>query len=72
MLNPLEVSAAERWLTEWHTLADEEQIHIVPVGDLVEHERTRDCACGPYREHLEGRDWLYMHASLDGRELLEE
>lgn len=32
MSNPLEVSAAERWLTEWRTLADEER------GENVHHK----------------------------------
>lgn len=68
MSSPLEVSEAERWLTEWHTLADEERIVITPVDDLVEHDAVGDCACGPYVEHLGGRDWLYSHYSLDGRE----
>jgi hypothetical protein len=49
-------------------------VHVVPVGDLVYHE-SEDCWCGP---HVEGvfRDdgsngWLYVHHSIDGRELSE-
>lgn len=60
------------WLTEWRTLADEERVVITPVDDLVEHDPDGDCVCGPYVEHLGGRDWLYMHRSLDDRECLEE
>lgn len=59
------------WLTEWRTLETEERVVVTPVGDLIDHDVEGDCVCGPYIEHLGGRDWLYSHASLDGRELLE-
>lgn len=44
--------------------------HVVPLNDLVGHELTGDCVCGPVVEHV-GHGWLYVHASLDGRELTE-
>lgn len=56
------------WLSEWRELDGEEQLHITPEGDLVEHEQGESCVCGPYAEHLGGKDWLYAHWALDGRE----
>lgn len=49
--------------------------HVVPVGDLVEHELSDGCVCGPRAERVtrvDGSDgWLVVHHSLDGRELAE-
>lgn len=56
-------------------LANTAEIHRMPVGDLVLHESTADCACRPDVEHVpngNGPDgWLYTHHSLDGREAHE-
>jgi hypothetical protein len=47
-------------------------VHTVPVNDLIEHETSPDCLCGPECEPVERDDgsfgWLYVHHSLDGRE----
>lgn len=47
--------------------------HVTPVDDLIEHDARSDCACGPTPERVERADgsdgWLYIHHSLDGREL---
>ncbi len=44
-------------------------------GDLVQHEMTEDCVCGPTPEPVKREDgsmgWLYVHHSLDGREMSE-
>lgn len=57
------------WLSVWLLEVDgEDQLHIVPENDLVGHEYSGDCACGPQVEHLGGIDWLYVHHALDGRE----
>jgi hypothetical protein len=50
--------------------------HVVPAGDLIEHDTTGDgCVCGPRAEPVErddGSTWrLLVHHSLDGRELRE-
>jgi hypothetical protein len=46
--------------------------HVCPVGDLVDHEMTDDCVCGPRSEQVPREDgsfgWLVVHHSLDGRE----
>lgn len=50
-------------------------LHVVPVGDLVDHVLTGDCPCGPSDKPVERDDgsvgWLAVHHSLDGRELHE-
>lgn len=49
--------------------------HIMPTHDLIEHEMTEDCICGPDLEFVDnkilGERYLYCHHSLDGRELFE-
>lgn len=51
-------------------------LHIVPVGDQIEHDLCEDCLCGPRLDvwpDLETGQYgfVYVHASLDGRELSE-
>lgn len=47
-------------------------LHVVPIGDLVEHTSDDDCSCGPTSNPIKGDDgtisWLMIHHSLDGRE----
>lgn len=50
--------------------------HVYPAGDLVAHETNgEDCVCIPRVEAVAtdsgGTNWLYVHHSLDGRELRE-
>lgn len=47
-------------------------VHIVPEGDLKEHQETRSCWCDP-RLIQEGKEdnVIVVHASMDGRELIE-
>ena len=51
-------------------------VHVHPVGDLIEHALSDDCLCGPRTEPVQRDDgsmgWLYVHHSLDGRELSEQ
>ena len=51
-------------------------VHVLPIGDLIEHEEIGDgCVCGPQMEPVARADgsygWLTVHHSLDGRELSE-
>jgi len=46
-------------------------LHVVPLGDLREHETERTCWCRP-RLEIEGAYWILVHNSLDGREAFEE
>lgn len=47
-------------------------LHVIPVGDLIEHETTDTCPCGPTDQPVRRDDgsvrWLVIHHSLDGRE----
>lgn len=45
------------------------EAHIVPHNDLIEHTEDEDCVCGPKITELDDGSRLYMHASLDGREV---
>jgi hypothetical protein len=51
-------------------------VHAYPLDDIVEHELTPECSCGPTVEAVfdEGvlLGWLYTHHSLDGREFGED
>jgi hypothetical protein len=41
--------------------------HVVPLGDLREHEASPECWCGPHEES----DGVWVHNSLDRREAFE-
>ncbi|MFF7308166.1 hypothetical protein [Streptomyces sp. NPDC008137] len=51
-------------------------LHVVPLGDAVEHTADDDCVCGPTAKPITRDDgsigWLMIHHSLDGRELTED
>ncbi|MFD3426086.1 hypothetical protein [Nocardia fluminea] len=56
--------------------AGDEDLHITPCGDQVEHALTDDCVCGPAKEMCTDAagattGWLTVHHSLDGRESIE-
>lgn len=50
-------------------------LHVLPVGDLIDHTTSDDCPCGPRAEAVHRGDgsygWLIVHHSLDGREEFE-
>lgn len=50
-------------------------LHVMPIGDLVEHASEDDCSCGPTAKPVEAGDgtisWLMIHHSLDGREIID-
>jgi hypothetical protein len=52
-----------------------DELHVHPLGDLIEHELTEDCPCGPQARPVTRDDgsvgWLQVHNSLDGREKRE-
>lgn len=41
--------------------------NVVPIGDLKDHNESNQCWCNPDCE-----DGIYVHHSLDNRELTEE
>ena len=48
--------------------------HVYPTADLIEHETSDDCPCGPRQEAVTRPDgsvgFIAVHHSLDGRECL--
>lgn len=55
------------------TSDDGNQIHVIPLNDMVEHGETVDCVCGPDLEAIgEPAVLLVRHHSLDGREHHED
>lgn len=51
------------------------EMHVIPRGDLVEHESSDACVCGPTVQPVDREDgstgYVYTHHSLDGREARE-
>jgi hypothetical protein len=43
------------------------ELDVTPVGDLIEHDLSDDCVCGPDVNFVEGGT-VVVHHSLDGRE----
>lgn len=52
-----------------------DQVHVVPLADVVSHDDSEDCACGPTSEPVKREDgsvgWVVIHHSLDDRERVE-
>lgn len=52
------------------------ELHVVPIDDLIEHDTINDCTCGPAIQPVKREDgstgWLTVHHSLDGREQHEQ
>jgi hypothetical protein len=46
-------------------------MHIVPYDDLMEHEQSANCICGPTVQYLDDGLKTITHVSLDGREVEE-
>lgn len=44
------------------------RVHTIPLDDLIDHEVSDDCVCGPDVEFVSG-GLIIVHHSLDGREL---
>lgn len=48
----------------------DENLHVLPIGDLREHDEHVSCWCRPkIEEHVDGL--LVVHNALDGRERSE-
>jgi hypothetical protein len=48
----------------------DQDIHVMPVGDLREHICSPDCPCKPTAEVI-GAVLKYSHNAWDGREYVE-
>lgn len=64
-----------RVLREWWVAYDGSgHVDVLPIDDLVAHEESDDCVCGPKQALLDGAPWdvwMRTHRPLDGRELTE-
>lgn len=58
----------------WLSVEDGFDFHVLPINDAVYHE-TSNCVCLPEVEFFPHEDapdsYLFIHSSLDGRELKE-
>lgn len=61
MTAPAEIDRGWTQIWNWNDFCD--MLHLVP-DDAVQHELDWDCHCGPYREQLEGADFLIAHHPL--------
>jgi hypothetical protein len=63
---------AGQWLARQ---TDDFTAHSVPLDDVIVHEFTEDCPCGPTPAPTPRNDgaqgWVVSHHSLDGREQYE-
>lgn len=64
--------APGRWRT---TAYDDGTAEVVPIADVIGHDASDDCACGPRQDAVKRDDgsmgWVVVHHSLDGREFQE-
>jgi hypothetical protein len=48
------------------------EAHVVPVDDVLDHEISDNCICGPESTPVKQEDgsmgWVMTHHALDGRE----
>lgn len=66
-------------MSGWETVTWDrgDHVHVLPLADVVAHAETPDgeCICCPQVEPVSRPDgsigWMYVHHSLDGRELVE-
>ena len=42
--------------------------HVVPLGDLMEHELCTSCPCGPREEEQSNASVIVVHHAFDQRE----
>lgn len=56
-----------QWDEVWIEQDHGNEMHLVPVDDLIGHELDSECICGPYWEDLGKGDFLVAHHPLDKR-----
>lgn len=61
-----------RWRTDAYP---DGTVEVLPVADVVGHEASDDCPCGPRQDPVKRDDgsmgWVTVHHSLDAREFQE-
>lgn len=53
----------------WEVIKGDVETHVLPIGDLMTHTYTVDCACRPRRDETVAV--VIIHNSRDGRERYE-
>jgi len=48
-----------------------DELHVLPIGDLRTHWRSKRCWCRPFIEDAETGKPIVVHHALDARELSE-
>lgn len=43
-------------------------VHLLPVTNTEEHEKTENCKCNPRKESVGGTVKLFIHQAPDGQE----
>ena len=56
------------WLTQ---ATGENQIHVVPLKDQLDHEFDHECWCKPWSEVIQFGATIWVHNAKDGREVHE-
>lgn len=47
------------------------RIHVIPLNDMRDHQESADCWCAPRAQTFDGGGMVFVHNSMDGRELVE-
>ena len=45
------------------------QIHVIPIDDLIDHEESMDCPCSP---EIDPETGVVLHDAMDRREMFEK
>jgi hypothetical protein len=62
----MESTSISDWVLDWSNVRIEDEIHVIPNNDLIEHEVSNKCWCIPLIE-----EGVVSHRSLDMREVYE-
>ena len=46
--------------------------HVMPIDDEIAHDDVRGCWCHPTVEEVWADEYLVIHHTADGREVLED
>lgn len=56
-------------MNQWKNIIIGDQVHVLPMDDLKEHQESENCWCNPRRDEEELK--LIIHNSVDQREKYE-
>lgn len=61
----------KKWETNGPLPGEPLEIHTLPLNDLKEHARNRNCPCRPEIRKMDNDFIHVIHMSWDGREIAE-